>query len=539
MTSIRARRLRLTHARVVATLVGLGGCANLIELGPERIYEDGAVASSGSGAGADGGGGSPAGGVGGEHAGVGGQQPGVGGVGGAGMGGNGGGVAGAGGAGGADACSGAPILWASRFGDASRQIVTGAAPDGAGGVYLAGIFTGALDLGGGPLTSAGLGDMFVVRFDEDGNHLWSRRFGDAADQMGFVRPTRAADGVVLLGTFSGTVDFGDGLPVAGIADGFVARYDAVGGHVFSATIGGASADGTTGAVDATSGEIVVATTFKNQILDFDGTPRTSASADLNDVLIAKLDPSGGHLWSLQFGGVGQDSANSVDVDPAGRIVLAVSSNDHLDLGKGLMAHTSGTDTFVAVYEPDGDAVWTKAFGGPGVQDPYRVVVDPASGDLLLAGLLRYGPRAMGSTSFGGSTLTLTEGGYLARLDSAGEHLSSRAVSGVWPTRIAVDGAGNVLVGGPFGGLVDFGNPPIASEGKQDGVFSKLEPGLAHQWTLPFGSFEDDAVAGIAVDGTATAFVAGQFMGTVTLPGCLPLTSAGDADILLMKVDLGP
>jgi len=39
-----------------------------------------------------------------------------------------------------------------------------------------------VDFGGGPLTSAGASDIFLVKFGPTGTHYWSKRFGDAANQ---------------------------------------------------------------------------------------------------------------------------------------------------------------------------------------------------------------------------------------------------------------------------------------------------------------------------------------------------------------------
>jgi len=55
------------------------------------------------------------------------------------------------------------------------------AADAAGNVYRLGSFSGTLDAGTGPLTSAGGVDAFVVKYDAAFNPLWSKRFGDAND----------------------------------------------------------------------------------------------------------------------------------------------------------------------------------------------------------------------------------------------------------------------------------------------------------------------------------------------------------------------
>ena len=83
----------------------------------------------------------------------------------------------------APACKG-DLGWALRFGDAADQYVTSIAADGAGDVIVTGYFAGTMSFGGSPLVSAGTFDVFVAKLDPSGNHLWSKRFGDAGGQDG-------------------------------------------------------------------------------------------------------------------------------------------------------------------------------------------------------------------------------------------------------------------------------------------------------------------------------------------------------------------
>jgi hypothetical protein len=117
-------------------------------------------------------------------------------------------------------------LWARRFGGASFDGASGVAVDGAGNVLVTGSFQGTVNLGGGPLTSAGSTDIFVAKHSgTDGTHLWARRFGGTSSDGGV--PDVAVDGagnVLVTGSFQGTVDFGGGpLTSAGISDIFVLR----------------------------------------------------------------------------------------------------------------------------------------------------------------------------------------------------------------------------------------------------------------------------------------------------------------------------
>ena len=57
-------------------------------------------------------------------------------------------------------------LWSVSFGELERQESWSVAVDGAGNVLLTGLFEGTVDFGGGPLTSEGHADIFLVEAAE-------------------------------------------------------------------------------------------------------------------------------------------------------------------------------------------------------------------------------------------------------------------------------------------------------------------------------------------------------------------------------------
>ena len=44
------------------------------------------------------------------------------------------------------------------------------------GMNITGDYQSAINFGGGPLVSAGLTDIFVVKYDTNGTHMWSQGF---------------------------------------------------------------------------------------------------------------------------------------------------------------------------------------------------------------------------------------------------------------------------------------------------------------------------------------------------------------------------
>jgi hypothetical protein len=80
-----------------------------------------------------------------------------------------------------------------------------------GNIALAGLLQGSVDLGNGPLSSAGGTDLLVADFDPSGATIWSRRFGDATDQGSAYVATSGTGDIVVATGFRGVLDFGAAL----------------------------------------------------------------------------------------------------------------------------------------------------------------------------------------------------------------------------------------------------------------------------------------------------------------------------------------
>jgi hypothetical protein len=95
----------------------------------------------------------------------------------------------------------------------------GVAVDSGSNVLVTGYFSGPVDFGGGSLASAGDHDIFVVKLATDGSLLWSKRFGGPdRDQGQGLAVTPTGD------SFGETMDFGGGpLTSAGSSDVFVLK----------------------------------------------------------------------------------------------------------------------------------------------------------------------------------------------------------------------------------------------------------------------------------------------------------------------------
>jgi hypothetical protein len=135
------------------------------------------------------------------------------------------------------------------------------------------------------------------------------------------------------------------------------------------------------------------------------------------------------------------------------------------------------------------------------------------------------------TSAGGNDI------FLAKYSPAGAHQWSRRIGGTSTydggTGLAVDTDGNVVLAGFISRTVDFGTGSITSAGSKDVFVARYSATGTPLAAQRFGSTSIDAAAAVAVDASGSALVCGSFFGTIDF-GTGPLTSAGDADLFLLR-----
>jgi hypothetical protein len=239
-----------------------------------------------------------------------------------------------------------------------------------------------VNFGGGPLYSAGASDVFLVKYSATGQHVWSKRFGASGNDVGMALDTDAAGSVYVAGTFEGAVDFGGGsLTSAGMRDIFVAKYSATGQHVWSKRFGSSGDDLVNGLAIDGAGDVALSGKFQGSV-NFGGGSLASAGGD--DAFLVKLaGSSGGHSWSKRFGSTSQDIATGVAADGSGNFVVSGQFSGAVDFGGGALA-SLGTDVFAAKFNSAGAHVWSRRFGGADAQIGDGVAAAP-NGDVTLTG----------------------------------------------------------------------------------------------------------------------------------------------------------
>ena len=301
--------------------------------------------------------------------------------------------------------------WSARFGDAALQWATGAAVDSTGRFVASGYSQTPFEFGNAS-PDAGTGGATItssiVSLDSGGNRLWSKTW--PAAQIASIA-VDAADNVLVAGSFTNSVDFGGGpLAPTGTTNVFIVSLAANGNHRWSRRFGnGGSAAALAVATDG-AGNVLV-TGFFDDTVDFGGGPLVSVRVPgrtvvSNDVFVAKLEGSAGaHVWSRRFGDGEEDQgSNSIAADSAGDVFVAGNFRGTIDFGLGALSAAMG-ETFVVKLDARGAPLWHRQLVGSGGQ----IGVAPPAGLLVTGAFPVSGPfPSARATLAGGSNVFLVE-----------------------------------------------------------------------------------------------------------------------------------
>lgn len=407
-----------------------------------------------------------------------------------------------------------------KFGDEARQLLHGLTTDGLGNIIIVGDFWGSIDFGGSRLISAGDRDIFVAKFNKEGIHLWSRRYGDTTEKAGVGIDTDASGAIFIISAFTGTLSFGGDLLVSkGRYNVALAKLDSNGSHLWSYSFGDSQYHVPECIAVTPSGDVIIAGRFQGAI-DF-GFSNIKSVSRQTDIFLAAFSSDGQCLWGKRIGGPFEQQTRALAIGADGTIALTgvfkgVLHIDHETLSEQNAEEYCG---FLSEFDKYGNVLWCKRFGEPYVEQGSAVAFDRYNGDLIVAGFVRN--RIPAGTVERADSICL-----FARYDSGGMLRWSKAFgSHAFVDGVAVAPDGRILLTGHFQGMIDLGRGPMKSVGGYSIFAAIFTADGSVEWSGSFGDRRHQFLIK-GVYGRAGAIVlAGSFHGTIDF-GTGPLIASG-------------
>lgn len=393
-------------------------------------------------------------------------------------------------------------LWVAVFSGTNNSDVRALTTDSSGNVFVTGTFFGTIDFDPG-VGEANLDtgspierDVFVVKLDAHGNHLWSRRL--AGTGSAFPNAIAVENGkVYVAGEFSGQLDADPGVDTrwlvsAGVQDMFLVQLDGDGDFQWASHGAGESWNEWTGMAAFPSGGVVVCGR-NSQEVTFDGDLTIGpAGAGNFDGIIARYDEAGNRTWLKYFPG-SSVAPEGMAIDDLENIYVTGSfsgafSTDGKSGPISLAVNGSEPNTFLFALDALGEVCWARRWGGVGAGAGLDVAVDNR-GSVFVAG------RFIGPTIDldPGTETDLFPGGsnefspFLVKLNDLGVYHWGATMAGERSQvgGITVGGDGRLLVAGFFHNEIDFHLGQFATnhlsgpavENERDIFVAQIDPGI--------------------------------------------------------------
>ena len=289
-------------------------------------------------------------------------------------------------------------LWTRTYGGSSFDLARSVDQTSDGGYIIAGQ---TMSFG------AGAFDFYLVKTDPNGDTLWTRTYGGPSSEYGRSVQQTSDGGYILAGIcLPGGSRYGDA---------YLLKTDANGDTLWTRAYGGSGDDKATSIQQTTDGGYIVAGETK------------SFGAGNYDAWLLKTDANGDTVWTRTYGGSAEDYGWSVQQTTDSGYVMAGYS---ASFGAGSL------DFYLVKTDANGDSLWTRTYGGSGVDMGFSVQ-QTSDGGYVFAG---------STTSFGAGSFDF----YLVKTDGNGDTLWTGVYGGSgtdygWSVQQTTDG-GYIIAG---------------------------------------------------------------------------------------------
>ncbi|GEM_PF-667108 len=365
------------------------------------------------------------------------------------------------------------LMWAKQTEGSGSVKGYGITTDESENIIVTGCLEGTATFGTISLTSAGWGDIFVVKFDPNGNVLWAKQHGSPSWDEGWDVVTDKLGNIIITGFFQHNVAFESiVLSSAGWGDVFIVKYDASGNVIWAKRNGGPSTDIPTD-ISVDDANNIFITGYFYEWSNFDVVTLNSSGS--HDIFVAKYSENGNVLWANSAGGVEGDKGHGIDTDMFGNCYVSGYFQDNANFSGTLLSSVGDDNIFVAKYNNLGNIVWVKQSGGtipPSQHDFVPQIVTDETGNSIVVGCFENIGLfdAFSLNSAGGLDI------FVSKYDPLGNVIWVKQAGGPGDDigfNIALGNLDNLVVTGSYGGSGTFDEINLTGSGLDDIFVARL------------------------------------------------------------------
>ena len=434
-------------------------------------------------------------------------------------------------------------LYAQKFEWAN--VLSGTSPGNGYSIYLdnsdniiiAGYYEDTMDFDPGPGVHymGTITSIFLAKYDNDGNYLWSRSLHCDGPNYSPKITVDQNDNIYIVGEYLNYILLDTGSSNAiqysnGNKDAFISKYDKNGVFIWGFSLGSISRDQCNSVDTDINGNVYVTGSFKG-LVDFNpgnGISTLQSQGVPEDIFVAKYDSTGNFIWAFKVGGTDSDYGGDIKIDNNGDVLVTGRFRDTVNfnpVGSSFLYSTGGSsDIFIAKYDSSGIYQWAKKIGGSMFEEAYDMSLDAMS-NIYLTGLFKdqvdFDPGISIASLFGAGT---PGDGFIAKYTNSGDYLWAKNTGTAVGYGVFAQDTANVYLTGYFFGTINLdptsNNHSYLSNGLGDVFFSNFDSFGDHLWTRAFGDIHFESANDVILDASDNVYLTGGYKGRPDFdPGC--------------------
>jgi len=365
------------------------------------------------------------------------------------------------------------VAFAKSYGGTRYDVGYSVQQTSDGGYIMAGLFTPS---------ASDSGDVILIKVDNLGNVVWSKRYGGSREERAFSVKQTSDGGYITVARTRSFVDITKW-------DVLLIKTDSNGNLQWARVYSNSSLDDEPSDVIETSdgGYLVV------------GGAQSRSSSSQNEILVMKIDSSGNLQWVKWFGDtIYQDQAYSVKRTSDGGYIVAGRTGSY---GSG------NADIFLMKLDSGGSVVWAKAYGRSGPDFGYDAQITSDGGFVVV-----------GYYTSSGDTNAI-----IVKTNSSGDVQWYRVLGGT-----GMDAFYSVAQTSDGGFIATGITKSFGSDTIGDVFLARFNSSGTHQWSKTYGGSQWDHASSIQQTSD----------GGYVMLGRTRSFTAGNYDLFLIKTDAG-
>lgn len=209
-----------------------------------------------------------------------------------------------------------------------------------------------------------LEDIWLSKYNAEGNLLWSKTYGGSEDDLGYS-VIENTDGTLVIAGYSKSSD-GEVPSNLGMHDFFIFKTDSEGNLIWVKSHGFLSHDHAHKIINTLDGGYFVV-----GYVDYAGIGKSNKGVlhGVGEFYGIKLDANGNKLWDKYFGGTQNDRVfDVVQANDGGYVMVGYSESSDFDVNDNHGSY----DYWVVKINTNGDLVWKKSYGGSELDQAYGI-----------------------------------------------------------------------------------------------------------------------------------------------------------------------